>query len=155
MKDSELTRIIGRASEICAATGGRLTEKRQRILTLLVKSAVPLSAYEVADAYNRNAENAMPAMSVYRILDFLEAGQLVHKLASANKYIACSHIACSHSHEVPQFLICNKCQSVKEIAIQKSIVDELDEQVKGAGYQLMNSQLELDCVCQACLKTAS
>jgi Fur family transcriptional regulator, zinc uptake regulator len=142
--------IINRAQEICAQSGGKLTDKRKRILELLLLSQTPLSAYEVADAYNKHSDTTMPAMSVYRILDFLESEQLVHKLSSANKYIACSHIACTHAHEVPQFLICERCQTVKEIAISKSIISELDSQVRSAGYKLLNSQLELQCLCQPC-----
>lgn len=155
MKKQQLNNIMDKAQHICEHSGGRLTEKRKRILELLLISSTPLSAYEVANAYNKTAETSMPAMSVYRILDFLESEQLVHKLSSANKYVACSHIACSHAHEIPQFLMCGKCQSVKEIAISKSIIDELDHQVRGAGYKLMNSQLELQCLCDNCLASAA
>lgn len=155
MKKQELNKIMNKAEDICAHSGGRLTEKRKRILELLLLAQSPLSAYEVTDAYNRASETSMPTMSVYRILDFLEAELLVHKLTSANKYVACSHIACDHAHEVPQFLICGKCQNVKEIAISKTIINELDIQVANAGYKLMNSQLELQCLCEHCLENAA
>lgn len=155
MKKQQLNNIMDKAQHICTHSGGRLTEKRKRILELLLVSTTPLSAYDIADVYNKTAQTTMAAMSVYRILDFLESEQLVHKLSSANKYVACSHIACSHAHEIPQFLICGKCQSVKEIAIAKSIIDELDHQVADAGYKLMNSQLELQCVCDNCLASAA
>ena len=155
MSPEQLHRIMARAQDLCAHSGGRLTEKRKRILELLLIADTPLSAYEVADAYNADAVSAMPTMSVYRILDFLESEQLVHKLSSANKYVACSHITCNHAHKVPQFLICRECQSVKEIAIAKIIIDELGKQVIGAGYNLINSQIELQCVCENCLKNAA
>lgn len=155
MKEQKLQSILHRAEDMCSHSGGRLTEKRKRILALLLQSSTPLSAYEVADAYNRTAEANMPPMSVYRILDFLEAQLLVHKLDSANKYIACSHIACDHAHQVPQFLICSQCQRVKEIAIPKKIVDELEKQVQESGYKMVNSQLELQCVCESCLGKAA
>ncbi|TQV69718.1 transcriptional repressor [Exilibacterium tricleocarpae] len=155
MRKSELNKIVLKAEEMCSHSGGRLTEKRKRILELLILSEVPLSAYEVADAYNKQAEKSMPAMSVYRMLDFLVAEQLAHKLASENKYVACSHIVCSHEHQVAQFLICRACHRVKEIAIQRNIVEALKSHVVAAGYQLMTSQLELDCVCENCLTTAA
>ena len=123
---------------------------RKLILEVLIRSNTPLSAYEIADQFNKFAEQAMQPMSAYRILDFLVSENLVHKLSSANKYVACSHIACSHAHEVPQFLICRKCHKVKEIGIKKSIVEDLRESVSTAGYTLMNSQLELDCLCEEC-----
>jgi Fur family zinc uptake transcriptional regulator len=150
MKEQRLKTILAKAQDICTLSGGRLTAKRKDILELMLLSNVPLSAYEVTDNYNKSTDSSMAAMSVDRILDFLETEQLVHKLSSTNKYVACSHIACSHSHEIPQFLICGKCQSVKEIAIAKRIADELEQEVADAGYQLVNSQLELQCLCDEC-----
>lgn len=152
MNQRQLQKVLSKAEAQCIETGGRLTEKRKRILEVLLQSKVPLSAYEVADVYNSSSEASMPAMSVYRILDFLESSQLVHKLDSANKYIACSHIACDHAHQVPQFLMCRKCHAVKEIAIAKSLIEELGEQVSAAGYHLLHPQLELQCVCEKCRK---
>jgi len=150
MKKQEINKIMGKAEASCVHSGVRLTEKRKRILEVLLSSELPLSAYEVADAYNKTSETNMPTMSVYRILEFLEDELLVHKLSSTSKYIACSHIACDHAHDVPQFLICGKCQSVKEISISKSIINELSKQVLNAGYKLSNSQLELPCLCERC-----
>ena len=155
MKLQEFNNIIAKAENICAGSGTRLTDKRKRILEILLRSQSPLSAYEIADAYNKKFTSKMPTMSVYRILDFLEAELLVHKLCSANKYVACSHIACNHNHQISQFLICGQCQNVKEIAISKTVVSELNMQVDSAGYKLMNSQLELRGLCNRCLETAS
>lgn len=146
----QLSKVVDRAHERCSKTGGKLTEKRKRILEILLLSNTPLSAYEIADVYSKHFDQSMPPMSVYRILDFLESEQLVHKLNSANKYVACSHIDCEHSHQVPQFLICGHCQCVNEITISKSIVAELEKQIERAGYKLVNSHLELQCVCQQC-----
>ena len=148
---SPLKTVLQKAALRCQQQGGKLTEKRERVLAQLVRSNTPLSAYEVADLMNKESEQNMPAMSVYRILDFLVSNQLVHKLSSANKYLACSHIACEHKHAVPQFLICRNCHAVKEIGISRKILEELKASVSKAGYHLQNSQLELDCLCENCL----
>jgi len=150
LSSSRLTTLLDKALNRCHQQGGKLTQKRERVLKLMLQSRKPLSAYEVADQLNKENEQSIPAMSVYRMLDFLVSNQLVHKLSSANKYIACSHIACDHSHQVPQFLICSKCQKVKEIGIPKTIVEQLQQSVQEADFQLLNSQLELDCICQDC-----
>lgn len=147
-------KTIKRASEKCVASGTKLTNKRTQILDILLHADSPLSAYEVLDRYNVSATRSMPPMSAYRILDFLESEQLVHKLSSENKYIACAHIMCCPDHRVSQFLICRTCHRVKEIAIQHDIIDSLKQHVSEAGYQLMNSQLELDCICDDCLSVA-
>ena len=119
MDIAQTQHILDSAKQQCAATGSQLTPKRQKILELLLNSAVPLSAYEVTAAYNQVNSANMPAMSVYRILDFLESQQLVHKLSSTNKYLACSHIACKHSHAIPQFLTCSSCNKVKKLRLIK------------------------------------
>lgn len=150
MNKQQLTKIMGRAVDICDRSGSRLTEKRKKILELLLVSNTPLSAYEVANSYNQHTSSSMPPMSAYRILNFLESEHLAHKLSSTNKYIACSHITCDHNHEVLQFLICRQCQQVKEVVIDKKIIDALQKQVSNVGYQLRSSQLELDCLCEDC-----
>ena len=150
MNKQQLNRVIDEANDICARSGGRLTKKRRDVLELLLASDTPLSAYEITGAYNKTTEKSMPTMSVYRILEFLESEDLVHKLISTNKYVACSHITCGRVHEIPQFLICSECHCAKEIAISKSIIDELGELVGKTGYTLTNLQLELRCLCNNC-----
>ena len=93
-------------------------------------------------------------MSVYRILEFLEQQQLVHKLNLASKYIACCHIDCEHLHDVSQFLICSVCQRVKEISLGKITEKELKQDVEEAGFHLVSPQLEINCVCEKCVNDA-
>lgn len=154
MANSKLQKALQQAEANCRASGSRLTEKRKHILQLLLESGTPLSAYELATRYSEQFEENIPAMSVYRMLDFLVSETLAHKLQSTNKYVACSHIACDHQHEVPQFLICDNCQRVKEIGISKSVIDALDSSVKKAGYVLTQPQIELHCLCEACASAA-
>lgn len=142
--------ILQHAEQRCAQSGVRFTEKRRRILSILVEAQTPLSAYDVTDRYHQVHNEKMPPMSVYRMLDFLVEETLAHKLSSANKYIACSHIACQHPHDVPQFLICQKCESVKEIAVPKAFVQQLSEHAQTVGYRLLKEQFELECVCSEC-----
>jgi Fur family zinc uptake transcriptional regulator len=145
-----IKKVLTKAEEKCVASGSRLTEKRKKILEIMVSSEVPLSPYEVVDQYNETAESKMPANSAYRILDFLVSENLAHKLASAQKYVACSHIACDHTHEVPQFLICGNCQSVQEVGIQSKLMKQLRENVESTGYTMTSQQLEIQCLCPKC-----
>ncbi len=97
MKEQQLNKILGKAQDICNHSGGRLTSKRKGILELMLLSNVPLSAYEVTDKYNKSTGSSMAAMSVYRILDFLETEQLVHKPVSYSLLRA---------HEKLRYLVC-------------------------------------------------
>lgn len=138
------------AENASTKVGVKLTPKRKNVFSLLLASQTPLSAYELADQFKEQFGQAIPAMSIYRMLDFLTENNLAHKLTSENKFISCSHSTCSHEHEIPQFLICKNCHQVKEIGIRKEVFTALRESVEQAGYAMLQSQLELKCLCENC-----
>lgn len=142
--------VLAKAKDICAEQGVKLTAKRENVLSCIISAEEAVSPYELAELYRDSFGQSMPAMSVYRILDFLVELSLVHKLSSANKYIACSHISCGHSHQTPQFLICENCQKVTEIGINSSVIEELAQSVEKTGFVLTTQQLELQGLCKDC-----
>ncbi|GAD89738.1 MULTISPECIES: Fur family transcriptional regulator [Vibrio] len=142
--------IIEHATAKCKQNGGQLTNKRKQILLCLTGSEKALSAYEIVDLYKEMYSESMSAMSVYRILEFLQEQGLVHRLQIANKYISCMHITCDHNHEASQFLICSNCFKVKEISISSALVEELKENVAQAGFVFASEQLEVNCLCEDC-----
>ncbi len=142
--------LIDEAELRCKEQGGRLTEKRKQVLSGLLTSDTALSAYDLVDYCKTEFGQSLPAMSVYRILDFLQEQHLVHKLNLVNKYVACAHITCDHDHGVPQFLICGSCQRVEEISVAKSTINALERSVKDADYHLVSPQLEMNCICRNC-----
>lgn len=143
-------KVIQQAEKTCLEQGGRLTPKRRQILEILLQQRLPLSAYDIAELYQQILDEKIPAMSVYRMLDFLISQGLVHKLASTNKFIACSHIACEHSHQTPQFLICDNCQSVREVGIDSRLINALEKSIEDNHFQLNSPQLELHGLCENC-----
>lgn len=152
---NSVQQLIDHAEQHCKAHGSRLTTKRKQVLSRLLESEKALSAYELIDIYKEKFGEALPAMSMYRILDFLQNERLAHKLSLANKYVACAHIPCDHDDTAVQFLVCKQCQSVKEISIDKSTIAELQKNVESAGFQLANPQLEMSCICDNCLASAT
>ena len=84
--------------------------KRGQVLEGLLMSKTAVSAYELTDLCRNTLGYELLPMSVYRILDFLENNELVHRLSTSNKYIVCSHISCDPTQS-PQFLICKSSQS--------------------------------------------
>ena len=142
--------VIDEAEQRCKEQGVRLTDKRKQVLAGLLHSDTALSAYELVDYCRTHYGHAIPAMSVYRILDFLQSQHLVHKLNLANKYVACAHITCEHDHGVPQFLICANCQRVEEITVAKGTINALERSVEEAGFELVSPQLEMNCLCRDC-----
>lgn len=147
--------IIQHAEQHCQAHGTRLTVKRKKVLAGLIQSNKALSAYELIDFCKEQFGERIPAMSIYRILEFLEDEHFVHKLNLANKYVACAHISCDHAHGIPQFLICRKCSKVKEISIKPATIAELQTTVQEAGFKLISPQLEMNCLCEDCFAQAA
>ena len=149
--------VINEAERRCKEEGTRLTSKRKQILTCLLQANTALSAYELAEHCKAEFGHSIPAMSVYRILDFLKSQHLVHRLNVANKYVACAHITHEHDHDhgMPQFLICGTCHKVEEISVARSTISTLRRGVEDAGFQLVTPQLEMNCVCQDCLAEAA
>lgn len=152
---SSVKKTLAHAQAQCLESGSKLTEKRKVVLQGLLQSKQALSAYELADYCRDELGESMPPMSVYRILEFLEGVQLVHKLKLANRFVACDHITCDHKHGVPQFLICQECNRVSEIGLKESTLRALRQNVENAGYKLVSPQLEMDCVCADCANDSS
>lgn len=149
---TDIEKIIEKYQETCTSTGNKLTSKRKKVLMVLLNSDLPLSAYDIVDRYREQFQESLPVMSVYRMLDFLIGEKLVHKLETASQYISCSHIACDHQHETPQFLICDHCGCVKEVGIKKTIIKELEHSIQNTGFSLAQKQLELHGICKGCQK---
>ena len=145
-----IARAIDSAEAACKRAGVRLTEKRRNVLRTLLSAGTALSAYDLVEVYRSEFNESIPVMSVYRMLDVLAQENLVHKLATVNKYVACSHIACDHGHEIPQFLICDNCESVRELGVRKEIIEALNERVSRAGFTLTSQQMELHGRCNDC-----
>ena len=156
IKQSKLDSLLRAAEVSCAENGARLTQRRRQVLSELMQSSSPLSAYEVLDLCNRSTTSAMPAMSVYRILDFLEQQLLVHRLSTSNKYVSCAHITCDHKHfQTTHFLLCEGCSSVEEVDATQEASDALEQMAKTVGFKLTTQQFELSGICTTCQNSVS
>ena len=155
VSQKDLDALLRAAEVACAGNGARLTQRRRQVLSVLIQSSSPLSAYEVLDLCNRSTTSAMPAMSVYRILDFLEQQLLVHRLSSSNKYVSCARIACGHKHfQKTHFLLCEGCSSVEEVDATQEASDALEQMAKTVGFKLTTQQFELSGICTSCQNSA-
>lgn len=138
------------AEQNCKANEQRLTQKRKLILSALLISEKALSAYEIIDYCKQTFSVKLPAMSVYRILEFLVEQGLVQKLEIANRFIACEQNQFSEDCLIQQYQYCIKCKQVKPIKIDKTLIEQLKMQLSNAGLNLTDPQLELSCICENC-----
>ncbi len=144
--------LIDDAEQHCFKQGTRLTHKRKQVLVALLKANKAVSAYELIDLYKVQCGETLPAMSIYRILDFLLEEHLAYKLALSNKYIASAKRACDQSDHSAQFLICRQCNHVKALHFNPAIIQALEDNAQSAGFILNSTQLELNCLCEECTR---
>ena len=151
LNTKKINSLIHRAEDISTKSGNKLTATRKQVLIAMLKSNKALSAYELAEHVKQEFDRSIPTMSVYRILDVLVDAKLVHKMSLVNKYIACSHISCDHKHMFARFLICSNCHKVKELMTKGSTVKSIKGNMEETGFELVNNQLELNCLCSDCV----
>lgn len=126
------------------------TEKRERMLALVLSSERPLSAYEIMDRFNTTFNEHMIVNSVYRILDCLASCSLVHKLATINKYIACSLPECKVGKHRSVFVICTNCHKTYESVMTTNLHNEINDITAANLTDGVRSNIELQGVCKDC-----
>lgn len=149
---NKIDHIIQHAKRLCEKNNVKLTAKRETLLRIILENKAPLSAYELIDIAKEQYNFIISAMSIYRMLNVLELQNLIHRLKSTNKYMACAHITCKHEHNFPQFIICKQCGMVKEFDISESLLDNLKLSISSAGFSSKDMQLELESLCNNCAK---
>ncbi|HAL68210.1 MAG TPA: Fur family transcriptional regulator, partial [Pseudomonas sp.] len=141
---------LAEADALCARQGLRLTALRRRVLELVWQSHKPLGAYDILAVLSEQDGRRAAPPTVYRALDFLLENGLVHRIASLNAFIGCSHP--EHSHQ-GQFLICRLCHIAIELE-QASISDAIVGSARHVGFTVENQTVEVVGVCSNCKDAA-
>jgi Fur family zinc uptake transcriptional regulator len=147
-------KLLTSAVTACFHQGGRLTEKRKRVLAILLVSSQPMSAYQICDFYTGAYAKSISIMSVYRMLKFLQDMHLAHRLDTTNQYIPCCQIKTqefhNESHVPPQFLICDQCKQVHEVNLGENTLKILNTELERCGFFMNDNLLEIRGTCQKC-----
>ena len=133
------------AENLCNSIGVRLTRQRRRVLEIVWESHSPIGAYEILDRLAADGGRPAP-MTIYRALDFLQAHGLVHRIASLNAFIGCTHPGSRHGN---QFLICRQCKSVAEL-IDPRLDQAINQSADEMGFQIEHQSVELEGICRHC-----
>ncbi len=128
----------------CQSQGIKLTPLRKKVIEILNACDSPISAYALLEQLKQCHPTAN-IMSVYRILNFLEAHQLVHKIDNTNHYTLCCH----PSSQICQLLVCQQCHQKFEIHTPE--IDTLLQQIASEHhFQLMSNKIVLSGYCHHC-----
>ncbi len=145
-----LEETLQSAEQHCQRSGSKLTKKRKQLLSLLLQAHKAISAYELIELFSEEFKQTIPAMSVYRILDYFVGIGLIHKVNAVNKFVACSQIHNIENHGCTKLLFCQQCQQVQETPLNTSIYKTLLDEVTQSGSQLCSQPIELSCICNTC-----
>lgn len=141
-----VSEALSEADQLCTRQGVRLTALRRRVLELVWQSHKPLGAYDIlATLSEQDGRRAAPP-TVYRALDFLLENRLVHRIASLNAFIGCTHP--EHPHQ-GQFLICRQCHSAIELE-NLAISQAIGQAANGAGFAVEGETVEVVGLCSRC-----
>ncbi|MCJ8170495.1 Fur family transcriptional regulator [Atopomonas sediminilitoris] len=134
------------AEQRCSARGVRLTELRKRVLELVWQSHQPLGAYDILEQLSQQDGRRPGPPTVYRALDFLLEQGLVHRLASLNAFLGCTH---PEHGGGGQFLICRQCRVAVEL--EHSATDQAIAQAAASvGFAVEQPMVEVLGLCARC-----
>jgi Fur family zinc uptake transcriptional regulator len=109
-----------------------------------------MGAYDLLPALAADGFNSAPP-TVYRALDFLLDLGLIHRLASLNAFIGCSHPG--HEHQ-SCFLICKVCDKAHEMDVDPWF-NALSDAAKKQGFEVEQQITEVVGTCPQCVKNGS
>lgn len=130
----------------CLSAHKTLTPQRMQILEALSQSQEPCSAYALKDNLARDGLD-YNISTIYRVLEFWESLQIVHKLTSNNTYVLCQDEHAEHVHVIQH---CQRCAATVEDC-ETSQALQLPKTFPNDGFQADLSQvIELTGLCQQC-----
>lgn len=144
-KAKSVTHQLDEAAAHCLHLGLRLTSQRRQVLSLMVREAKPLKAYDILRLMSTRAHSAKPP-TVYRALEFLLQAGLIHRVEARDAYMACGHP--KHEH-VSQLLVCSDCGDVQE-AHEKSIEEAVRLLALRSVFLQTPSAIEIQGRCARC-----
>lgn len=117
-----------------------LTPLRERVLHILRKSKTPVKAYDIL------AQLKAKPPTVYRTLDYLMESGLIHKIESANAFVACK---CQHQPHCSQFFVCSECGTIEELN-KPAISQAVARWAKQTQTSILPRSVEVTGLCKHC-----
>jgi Fur family zinc uptake transcriptional regulator len=148
--DSSYTKT---ALTILRHKGFRITRPRKLVVELLDTTSAALSAYEIKEKLDTLGEK-VDTVSVYRILECLEANHLIHRVLSTGKVKKCQlapedHCEKHQTHHCHHLMICDSCGAIDEVHCP-DITEQLDAFVSQSRFRITGHRLEFVGRCEAC-----
>jgi Fe2+ or Zn2+ uptake regulation protein len=146
-----------RSKELLKVSGGRITGPRLLVIKCLDEADVPLSAqdiFERIESVSSKEEERVDKVTVYRILEKLTELNLVHRVGSQQKYMACHHV-----HEKGELckegglhvlIQCSNCGITEEIGLTPELGELVAVKVCQSGFSSLGVSLQGVGRCNSC-----
>jgi len=141
------------ALHILKDKGLRITKPRRLVVDVLDKAEQALSAYDIKDLLSEQGEK-VDTVSIYRIIECLEANQLVHRILTTGKVRKCQlehedHCQLERSNHCHHLLICQKCGDIEEIHCL-GLTTVIKDVEKESHFKVREHNLEFLGLCAKC-----
>ncbi len=133
---------IAGALEKIRASGGRVTEPRRAMLSILGKEHGPFSAEEL---HRKIGGAGCDVVTVYRSLQAMEEIGVVRRCDFGDGTYRYEFNDGEHHHH---HIICRVCRSVETLDV--CVADGLERMARQKGYQKVTHTLEIFGVCPKC-----
>jgi Fur family zinc uptake transcriptional regulator len=137
--------LVASAEALCESLNERFTPLRRQVFRTIAESSGPISAYRILDRLLDSGLGSGPP-TVYRVLEFLQRLNLIHRVESLNAFVACMS---PERHHTCQFLICTSCGTTAEMEAE-SLLASMSGIASGIGFSVNTAVLELKGVCRGC-----
>lgn len=134
-------KLIEKAKAYCTNKGLRLTPPRLYVLEIFARAEKSMGAYDVLAKLGEYIDNPKPP-TAYRAIDFWREHGFIHRVESLNAYVTCCQ---DHAHHNVHFLVCDDCNSVSEVHLQKTKTEVLP-----AGFVATKTFAETHGTCGTC-----
>jgi Fur family zinc uptake transcriptional regulator len=141
---------LGRAKTRCTELGIKWTELRERVFQQIATSHKPISAYDLIESLAKDGKRLAP-VSIYRILDVLQAAGLVHRLESRNAFFACMTEHATARKTIT--FVCDECEHVSELEAPEAYL-AITEAIERARIKPRNTMIEVNGLCSECHEAA-
>ncbi len=133
-----------KALKLLRDAGHRITDARESIVTLLLRSKTPLSAADVLERLKKTGTR-VNRVTVYRELSFLEKERIVESVQFQDGIKRYSR-ADGHRHH----LICTECRRVEQVELPHDL-DTVEKRIsRKTAFTILRHELEFYGHCRRC-----
>jgi Fur family zinc uptake transcriptional regulator len=144
------TARLAAAEAHCERAGAHFTDLRRNVLEMILSADAPPTAYQLLDRLRLQRGTATPP-TIYRVLEFLVAHGLIHRVERLNAFVGCVGDE-GHRHQA-QFLICTNCHRVIELE-DHDVAHALERATAAKGFRITRSTIEVEGICADCAGAA-